>query len=109
MTRGQPRTTDGDTGRDDDGGETITHAEPIVLTDRAGDSDVIFDNVPTTEMPFDKEYATAVEAKPANTNLPDVGALELTAVKAYLTNIKCRMSKANRDLYIRHTTKSQLP
>ena len=45
----------------------------------------------------------------ANTNLPDVGALELTAFKAYLTNIKCRTSKANRDLYVRHTTRITAP
>ena len=43
---------DGDTGRDNEGRETITHAEPTVSTDRAGVPNITLDNMPTTEMPF---------------------------------------------------------
>ena len=54
---------DGDTGRDNEGRETITHAVPTILTDMAVVPNATLGNMPTTETTFNQEYTTAVETK----------------------------------------------
>ena len=70
-------------------------------TDRVKDFNIILDDLPITKMSSNTEYAASMEAKQI--------AQQLTALKASLTNIKYRTSKANRDLYVRHTARVTAP